>query len=134
MPFESSRDYFGHIGYPFNQYEYQGYGFPETRSTSQVYVKKGNQTWGTPYTFTVGLNENSTLANKVTLYPNPARSFVQLQTDLNVIEVKLFSANGQTLSETANKKQINVEGLNSGLYILRIITNEGAVNKQLVIE
>lgn len=135
LPFEASYENFGPIGFPYSTKEFTGYtGGPETKTSIIQFIKKGNQTSGTPFTFTVGLNENSSLANKVTIYPNPAQSFVQLQTDLSVTNVRIFSANGQLLSEAANTKRMAVESLESGLYVLRITTPEGVVTKRLIIE
>lgn len=135
VPFEKSYYNYGPIGFPYSNEEFEGYtSGPETKDTIQVYIKKGNQTWGTPFTFTVGLNENSSLANKVTIYPNPAQSFVQLQTDLSVTNVRIFSANGQLLDELVNTKRIALDNLQSGMYLLRITTDEGSVTKRLIIE
>jgi len=135
VPFESSYEYYGPIGFPFSTEEFTGYtGGPETKSTIQGYIKKGNQTWGTPFTFTVGITKNMALANEVTIYPNPASSFVQIDTDLKVTNLRVFSLNGQLISETTNTKKINVENLKPGLYVLRITAAEGTVTKRLVIK
>lgn len=98
------------------------------------YIKKGNQTWGSPLRLTIGLNENTELANMISIYPNPADQFVTIKTDLTVQRILIFSANGQLIDETKNNKNISLEDLESGLYMLRVITEDGTVTKRLVID
>ncbi|MBR9831326.1 T9SS type A sorting domain-containing protein [bacterium] len=135
VPFESGFESYGPIGFPYSTEEFTGYtSGPENKSTIQEYIKKGNQTWGTPFTFTVGLTKNTALENKVSIYPNPASNFVQIYTDLQVTNLRVLSLNGQLISESMNTKKIDVENLKPGLYVLRITATEGTVTKRLVIK
>lgn len=134
-PFESGFESYGPIGFPYSTEQFTGYtSGPEGKSTMQQYIKKGNQTWGTPFTFTVGITKNTALENKVSIYPNPASNFVQIYTDLQVTNLRVLSLNGQLISESMNTKKIDVENLKPGLYVLRITATEGTVTKRLVIK
>lgn len=57
----------------------------------------------------------------VKIYPNPAKSIVNIATDMTVNSVEVFSMTGQLLKTFSNEsKQINVSDLKTGTYILRI--------------
>lgn len=70
-------------------------------------------------------------ATEVHVYPNPASDFVTIKTTTPVINVELIAPNGQIiLSE--NKEILNLSGLLSGVYYLRIQTEMGVVTKKLI--
>ena len=69
----------------------------------------------------LGVNDVSS-QNKVSLYPNPAKDIVTLQSAKTISEVKIYSATGsivKSISKVSDNK-INVSGLPAGVYIVKI--------------
>lgn len=134
VPFESANFHYGPIGYPFSRREFRSFGFLETKETSQVYCKRGNIAVGTPYVFTVGVRDNGSLDRQIITYPNPVKDNIEIQTDLNVDRAILFAISGKLLLDVSNPKHIDIGHLNSGAYILRVITEKGVVTKKVLKE
>lgn len=86
-------------------------------------------------TLSVDSFDQNTVNFKV--FPNPTNiGFVNITSSTNSdIAVDVFDVLGkQVMSETLNNSQLNVSGLNSGIYIIRLEQNNTAVTKKLVIE
>ena len=86
-------------------------------------------------TTTVGID--SWLANSVSLYPNPAKEYVDIRVDgdLNVKTMEVYDVYGKLLNTiivTENPTRINVSGLANGMYFVRVSTEEGMVTKTFV--
>jgi len=71
----------------------------------------------------------------VTISPNPAQAFFTiggLQNEVNQIE--LFSLSGQKVREfDAKETHHSLVGLENGIYLLRIYSNEAVVSRKLVV-
>lgn len=78
--------------------------------------------------YTVGENcvlqteENSVLENSITMYPNPVKNILNLNTDnITLTKVEIFSVLGKKKKElTTNLNKIDVEDLSSGLYLIKV--------------
>ncbi|WP_295336323.1 T9SS type A sorting domain-containing protein [Flavobacterium sp.] len=90
--------------------------------------------WPSPQTIAYTLNvTQSNLDNSefnpnktVTLYPNPVRQELFVETDASIKNVSIISVNGQRLAANLiNNNSINVDGLSAGFYILEMTTEEG---------
>ncbi len=81
-----------------------------------------------------GLSIDEEFANKFSVYPNPAASYVNITSEVNIDNVELYNSIGQlVLEKKENAKQLNVENLKSGVYILKIYSgNLSAIKKVLV--
>lgn len=94
------------------------------------------------FTYTVGNAcqlgvSNSEFSNSVKMYPNPARSILNIESDLlPVTKVEFYSVLGNKVMETANTNgSINIDNLASGVYMVRMFgENNQSVTKKLVIE
>ncbi|MCB0738277.1 MAG: T9SS type A sorting domain-containing protein, partial [Bacteroidetes bacterium] len=85
--------------------------------------------------------QNPNFNNLVNVYPNPAKSFLQIEIDELVLinRIEICNLQGQVVyNESINgriqEKRIGLSHVNTGIYILRIIGNEEHVVKQIVIE
>ena len=72
------------------------------------------------------------------IFPNPATHTVTLKYgDLPVREIRLFSAEGRVVKSVQNiqpeQTVLELKGLNSGIYYLQILSEQGSVTKLLVI-
>ena len=77
-------------------------------------------------TWTEGVNE---LGQDLKIYPNPTSGVLNIQGEgVNFVEV--YNTVGQRVmmqNVDGNKAQVNTESLNSGMYIIRIYTNDGSM-------
>lgn len=70
------------------------------------------------------LANNKLDANLVKIYPNPASSIVKIEINSNVKNIELFDITGKKLLSTS-ETTININHLNTGIYIINIETTEG---------
>ena len=76
----------------------------------------------------------SWLENSVSLYPNPAKEYVDIRVDgdLNVTAMEVYDVYGKlinTVNVVDNPTRINVSGLADGMYFVRVTTEKGRVTK-----
>ena len=89
----------------------------------------------TPQTTNVGIE--SYLINRIALYPNPAKEYVDIHVDenINVTGMEVYDVYGKlinTVNVVENPTRINVSGLANGMYFVRVTTEEGTVTKTFV--
>lgn len=70
------------------------------------------------------LSPNDTKLEEVTLFPNPVKNILKLNTNINVDTLQVFNLLGQKIMEYSKVKTINVSSLNKGIYYLKIMSNE----------
>ena len=70
----------------------------------------------------------------ISLYPNPTKDAFQLQTEIEVITVEIYSLQGQLVKTLPSQLQYIISDLAKGMYLVKINSNEGSVNKTLIIE
>jgi len=86
---------------------------------------------------TTNVGIDSWLEKSVSLYPNPAREYIDIRVDgdLNVTMMEVFDVYGKlinTVNDIDNPTRINVNGLADGMYFVRVTTEKGAVTKTFV--
>ena len=77
------------------------------------------------------------LDNSVTLYPNPAKEYVDIRVDgdLNVTMMEVYDVYGKLINAMnviENPTRINVSNLANGMYFVRVTTEAGMVTKTFV--
>ncbi|MEM6377778.1 MAG: cohesin domain-containing protein [Bacteroidota bacterium] len=79
-------------------------------------------------------NNLQTLKQKIQLYPNPVRSKLYIEAEgLQIERYSIFDANGRQLSQAIyDRNLIDVETLGVGIYLLRLVTDQGVVTKRFV--
>ena len=82
---------------------------------------------------TLGIDSNFK-DGAISVYPNPAKSKIYIQTELNVINLTLYDAEGKLIIAQKSTNTINVEQLNKGLYLLKIETDKGSSSKKIIID
>lgn len=71
---------------------------------------------------------------KVSLYPNPVKDILNIDTETEIKSVEIYNLQGQKI-KIALSKQVNVSDLSSGVYMIRIEdTNNGIETKRIVKE
>jgi hypothetical protein len=83
-----------------------------------------------------GIEQFTNNNEQVNIYPNPNNgSFVIEQSSVAKQTMQVYDVNGKlVLSQTINgKTSIDANSLNEGVYNISLQSNEGVVNKRLVI-
>jgi type IX secretion system substrate protein/putative Ig domain-containing protein len=85
---------------------------------------------------TSGIERVKENKEQINIYPNPNNgSFVIEPSNLTKQTIQLYDVNGKlVLSQTINgKTTVDASSLNEGVYNISLLSNEGVVNKRLVI-
>ncbi len=95
------------------------------------------------YTITVGTEETKAFEN-LSIFPNPAEDYVNVSfniTDIQNVKLDLVTMNGNILrSETmtnfkgAFEKRIDVSSLPKGVYLLRLTSDKGIINRKVTVQ
>ncbi len=91
----------------------------------------------TGYIYVGGVGVNELNQNAVTVFPNPVKDVMMIQTNSNIKEIRVYNATGQlviNLMVNAKTISINTSGMTTGIYNLKAILDNGTVNKKVVIQ
>jgi Secretion system C-terminal sorting domain len=72
--------------------------------------------------------------NVVKVYPNPTKNILNVSTIENIKSLELFDLNGRMIIKNENLESINIENLNSGIYLLKINTENGISSQRIIKE
>lgn len=68
---------------------------------------------------------------RISVYPNPSSSFINIETKSRLIEAEILNNEGQLLMKSA-EPQINISQLTSGIYQLKVITEKGQTVRSFI--
>ena len=71
--------------------------------------------------------------NVINVYPNPANNVVNVNANSNINNVEIYSISGQKVgdfSANGTTTSINTESLSAGMYLMKINTENGVINKK----
>lgn len=81
----------------------------------------------------VGVEERKKIANTISLYPNPVKNKLYLESKTTPKEIQIFQSNGQLINAyKVNGNTIEVENLNRGIYFIKMKINEDWVTSKFV--
>ena len=81
------------------------------------------------------LSTKDILANSFKVYPNPASSEINIQTDLNIDKLELYDVLGKfILKETKSTKSIKLNNLKPGMYLLNIYSDDFRTVKKIIVK
>lgn len=84
---------------------------------------------------TVGVNE---AAKQIEIFPNPTNGLVQINADLaGRKKLTVFNISGQTVLSDSflnNKKALDLSGIPSGIYFIRITSKDGVLTQRIIKE
>jgi hypothetical protein len=82
----------------------------------------------------LGLNDVN-INNKITIYPNPAKTELNLNVSQNDInELSISNLLGQVLIKSQNQNRIDISNLTNGIYILVITQGQNKYTKKFIKE
>ncbi|HQF28824.1 MAG TPA: T9SS type A sorting domain-containing protein, partial [Bacteroidia bacterium] len=99
-----------------------------------VTVNHGNfDYWVVKVGFSTGINQ--ALFENVKVYPNPSSNkvYVNAGSNINIKSLSVCNFLGQTL-ETTNESSIDVSQFPQGLYLIKIVTDQGTVVKKVLVK
>ena len=70
--------------------------------------------------------------NTLTLYPNPVKEIITIDSKITVAKVEIYSILGKRVLETKETLKINVSHLEQGLYLLKIYSQKGIITKKII--
>lgn len=73
----------------------------------------------------------------VELFPNPANNYVRIVSDKEISKVYVINVNGQVMRDETpmkNELELNVSDLRSGVYFVKVISNDGYKFEKLIVE
>ena len=81
----------------------------------------------------LGIDDN--ILSQISVYPNPASDIlnINMPSNIEINKVSMFDALGRKALES-NDNNLNISELARGIYILKIETSNGDLNKKIVIE
>lgn len=68
------------------------------------------------------------------MYPNPARDVLHIDAAEEIINVQIFDIQGKLIKTVSGSKQIHVNALTKGVYIVRITTASGMYSEKFIKE
>ncbi len=87
----------------------------------------------------LGIKSNSIVSNKLFVYPNPGKDFMNVTYDGSILNsIEMTDLNGRvvktlTVSNSSNV-QVNVSDLTPGVYMMKIISDNGTTTKKIIKE
>jgi hypothetical protein len=84
-------------------------------------------------------NEPSAISNDFTMYPNPAKGFINLNVETligagSIVVTDLYGKSVKTQNLSMGSNTVNISNLSKGFYLVSVITSEGKTTKKLVVE
>ncbi len=78
-------------------------------------------------------SDNFNLETGLSIYPNPANKEIHIQkpSDVEIVKNTIFNHLGQKIMEN-NTADFSVSELSNGVYLLKIETSEGTINKKFI--
>ena len=107
-------------------------GYHEFKITA-VYCDYESEPSNTEGITITGIDEN--LSALTTIYPNPVADNLNIVSDSFIKMIKIFSNTGQVIIETdvnSNSFIIDMSKVENGIYLIKIETKEGVINKRII--
>ena len=80
-------------------------------------------------------------ADEFKIWPNPAGNFVNIQLNSTIsgdVNIEIFNINGRRVAsiqkEAAQEIRLNIDELNAGVYLVKVISNEANYTKKLLVK
>lgn len=113
---------------------YGPFSYDFTYSGGLVYLHITNLAGSVATFYANNLSQQDFLKESITIYPNPAKDVLHLESSAIAIDnIKFYDLSGRLVIEKENiDHQINVSQLQQGVYILEIETAVGVLREKLI--
>jgi hypothetical protein len=100
--------------------------YPEL--ANYIWGNNQGEVWNQPLSITQNITE------EISIYPNPASSYIQLQGISNDSLIQLYSMTGKKVLETkVNSEDPIPLNLSTGVYLVRVMSDSKVITKKLII-
>ncbi len=75
--------------------------------------------------------------NSTSIFPNPASDVVNIESDFEIVSLKVYSHTGQIVADELinnNIYRFDASQFNAGIYMFQIVTAEGTITKRIIIQ
>jgi hypothetical protein len=83
---------------------------------------------------TLAVSDEDLLDTQILIYPNPATEFINIRSTLNIHKLELYTILGKKVLTTMETKPINIGHISSGIYLLRVFSENGVLSKKVLIK
>ena len=90
-----------------------------------------NKTVTANFSSTAGVSDSNSVS--FSIYPNPTNSILNIKTDEKISKIDVYNLQGQRI-KTLKNKQINIQKLSSGIYIIKVTTTDKKVGIRRIIK
>lgn len=73
-------------------------------------------------------------ANTISIYPNPTKDFINVQSEKEIKSLQLISVEGKVIQKNLNSTKINLNGLPNGIYFLKVELSNGRIQFEKVVK
>ncbi|WP_159801065.1 T9SS type A sorting domain-containing protein [Flavobacterium sp. MK4S-17] len=88
------------------------------------------------YQFNMGIDENKINKNSLVIYPNPVKDIMNIKTDTEIQAIEIYNTLGQLIKHfdlhSLQETVVNIKDLQSGNYLITVITDNGKITKQII--
>ncbi|MBB6330452.1 hypothetical protein HNP24_001402 [Chryseobacterium sediminis] len=82
----------------------------------------------------LGIKDSKAAVKEVSVYPNPATDFIQINSLSTVKSIEIYDETGKLIKTETNGNRIDVKGLPSGVYMLNIKTEGRNFTEKVIIK
>lgn len=75
----------------------------------------------------LGTAEFENTTNTISLYPNPAHEVLNISSTNSITKIEVYDMQGRNVATNNNTSNVNVEGLVKGVYIVKVMQENGSV-------
>jgi len=99
----------------------------------------GTEAFDVPVECLLGVNDNGSLQNNFIIYPNPSNGEINIKSryDVGQTTITIFDINGRKVfsqkMDIQNTTSLNASGINSGIYLIKIESEEYSQTSKLII-
>lgn len=80
------------------------------------------------------LSTDEVSINDFKVYPNPATDYITISSQHNIDAVEIYNTLGQSIfRKEQDVNTINVQDIESGIYLLKIYSGKSSVSKKIVV-
>lgn len=96
----------------------------------EYYTKPANSSYSTDCSATMSTSDFN--INKVSVFPNPVKDILNIVSDSDIKEIRVYNTVGQSQNIKRDNNKINLSNLQAGVYLLNIILTDNT-NKSIKI-
>ena len=76
---------------------------------------------------TLGTNDLEFANNTISLYPNPAQEVLNVSSANSITKIEVYDLLGKKVASNNNAKNVNVAALGKGVYVVKVVQENGSV-------